>query len=270
MKRLIFCIVLVLVLTSCNVANNADDTVTYTDTITQTEVITRGETTNCKETKITKVKTSETTNVEKAYETTESISTSESEENEADRHYLTLPLDKVDVNGFDITVDDLKQIIKCADTDMHIINGCDDTFNLTEGKYLNYNDIDFFDVINSFNDVFSKESDIAEEFISSLTYEKIDSRIKISRVESDGYIPLNIDEIKKDKQIKSIIIEGGIGANPTFLRNEFEIINRSENKITLKNTAYYNEENENPIQIFEYNMVLEEGTWKFLNFECWY
>ena len=65
-------------------------------------------------------------------------------------------------------------------------------------------------------------------------------------------------------------IDGGSGANPTFLSNEFEIINRAETSITLKNTAYYSEENDEPIQIFEYDMVFEDGTWKFNNFERWY
>ena len=177
----------------------------------------------------------------------------------------------ISTSGYDVTVEELMPIIDTADSDMYIIKYGGDWFNLKDGHYVNYGGTDLYDMFNSMYEVFSEESGIAQDYISSLKCYCSANVLKISQVDMPNYTPVDEDIFNIDTtKYQTVDIDGGSGANPTFLSNEFEIINRAETSITLKNTAYYSEENDEPIQIFEYDMVFEDGTWKFNNFERWY
>lgn len=179
-------------------------------------------------------------------------------------------VEPVKTSGLEVTAEELMPIIEAANYDMYFINGGDDIFTLKDGRYLNYGGEDFYSVLDSFYEVFAEESGIADKFISSLVCYKASDDLLIGRGNMPNYTRVDEDIFNIRGDYKKIWIDGGTGANPTFLSNEFEIINRTETTLTLKNTAYYNEENDNPVQVFEYDMVFEDGTWKFLNFEKWY
>ena len=177
----------------------------------------------------------------------------------------------VSTSGYDVTVEELMPIIDTADYDMYIIKFGGDWFNLKDGHYVNYVGTDLYDMFNSMYEVFSEESGIAQDYISSLKCYNNGDELLISKGNMRNFTQVDEDIFNIDTtKYQTVNIDGGSGANPTFLSNEFEIINRAETSITLKNTAYYSEENDEPIQIFEYDMVFEDGTWKFNNFERWY
>ena len=174
------------------------------------------------------------------------------------------------LSGLDVTLEELMPVIETAEYDMYLIDGGDEIFNLKDGHYLSYNQKDFYDVLNSFYDVFADESGIADDFTASLRCYKSGDELLIMRGEASNYEAVEEDIFNIGGNYETVTICGGIGSNPTFLSNEFEITNRTETTLTVKNTAYYSEENDNPVQVFEYNMVSEDGKWKFLNFERWY
>ena len=177
----------------------------------------------------------------------------------------------VSTSGYDVTVEELMPIIKTANYDMYIIKYGGDWFNLKDGHYVNYGGTDLYDMFNSMYEVFSEESGIAQDYISSLKCYSNGDELLISKGNMRNFTQVDEDIFNIDTtKYQTVDIDGGSGANPTFLSNEFEITNRAESSITLKNTAYYSEENDEPIQIFEYDMVFEDGTWKFNNFERWY
>lgn len=120
--------------------------------------------------------------------------------------------------------------------------------------------------------MFSKESRIAQDYIASLNFFQGEDRLSITNVNKAGYkhIGESIFYLNQNYSGSQIIIEGEKQVDPTFIRNEFEITDRTKTTLTLVNTAYYNEDNADQIQTFKYKMVLEDGTWKFLNFERWY
>ncbi len=180
-------------------------------------------------------------------------------------------MESVSTSGYDVTVEELMPIIKTANYDMYIIKYGGDWFNLKDGHYVNYGGTDLYDMFNSMYEFFSEESGIAQDYISSLKCYSNGDELLISRGNMRNYTQVDEDIFNIDTtKYQTVDIDGGSGANPTFLSNEFEITNRAESSITLKNTAYYSEENDDPIQIFEYDMVFEDGTWKFNNFERWY
>ena len=177
----------------------------------------------------------------------------------------------VSTSGYDVTVEELMPIIKTANYDMYIIKYGGDWFSLKDGHYVNYGGTDLYDMFNSMYEVFSEESGIAQDYISSLKCYSNGDELLISKGNMRNFTQVDEDIFNIDTtKYQTVDIDGGSGANPTFLSNEFEITNRAESSITLKNTAYYSEENDEPIQIFEYDMVFEDGTWKFNNFERWY
>lgn len=177
----------------------------------------------------------------------------------------------ISTSGYDVTVEELMPIIKTANYDMYIIKYGGDWFNLKDGHYVNYGGTDLYDMFNSMYEVFSEESGIAQDYISSLKCYSNGDELLISKGNMRNFTQVDEDIFNIDTtKYQTVDIDGGSGANPTFLSNEFEITNRAESSITLKNTAYYSEENDEPIQIFEYDMVFEDGTWKFNNFERWY
>lgn len=179
--------------------------------------------------------------------------------------------ESVSKSGYDVTVEELMPIIETANYDMYIIKCGGDWFNLKDGHYVNYGGTDLYDMFNSMYEVFSEESGIVQDYISSLKCYSNGDELLISRGNMRNYTQVDEDIFNIDTtKYQTVDIDGGSGANPTFLYNEFEIINRSDSSITLKNTAYYSEENDNPVQIFEYDMVFEDGSWKFNNFERWY
>ena len=177
----------------------------------------------------------------------------------------------VSTSGYDVTVEELMPIIDTADYDMFLIKSGGETFCLKDGHYVNYGGTDLYDALNSMYEVFSEESGIAQDYISSLKCYSNGDELLISKGNMRNFTQVDEDIFNIDTtKYQTVDIDGGSGANPTFLHNEFEITNRAETSITLKNTAYYSEENDEPIQIFEYDMVFEDGTWKFNNFERWY
>lgn len=192
------------------------------------------------------------------------------EEVTPEKAIITPIIEPVNISGLDITVEELMPIIETARYNMYLIDGGDEIFNLEDGRYVNFNQKDFYAVLYSFYDVFSNESKIADNFLSSLICYKSGKDLLIERGECPNFIKVEEDIFNISNSYEKVTIDGGIGSNPTYLNNEFEIINRTETTITLKNTAYYSEENDEPIQVFEYSMVLEDGTWKFNNFERWY
>ena len=74
----------------------------------------------------------------------------------------------VNTSGYDVTVEELMPIIDTADSDMYIIKYGGDWFNLKDGHYVNYGGTDLYDMFNSMYEVFSEESGIAQDYISSL------------------------------------------------------------------------------------------------------
>ena len=154
---------------------------------------------------------------------------------------------------------------------MYLIEFGGETFDYKDGHYLDYGGDDFYAFLNSLYDIFAEETNIAEDYISSLKcYDGVDNELLLSTKEMVNFKKIDEDIFNIKGSYDKITIDGGAGANPTYLYNEFEIIDRTETTLTLKNTAYYSEENDEPIQVFEYDMVLENGTWKFLNFERWF
>mgnify|MGYP003292564345 CR=1 FL=1 len=105
-----------------------------------------------------------------------------------------------------------------------------------------------------------------------LSFFQDETCLSITNVNNEGYkhIGESIFYLNQNYSGSQIIIEGGKQADQTFVKSEFEITNRTETTLTLVNTAYYNEDNANLIQTFEYKMILEDGTWKFINFERWF
>lgn len=182
--------------------------------------------------------------------------------------------DYVEADGLSVTVDELMLIIDRADKNMGIVNGYGDVFYKDENNdYFDRNNENFRDILSSFYDVFSKESRIAQDYIASLNFFQCEDCLLITNVNKAGYkhIGESIFYLNQNYSGSQIIIEGEKQVDPTFIRNEFEITDRTETTLTLVNTAYYNnEDNANQIQTFKYKMVLEDGTWKFLNFERWY
>lgn len=181
--------------------------------------------------------------------------------------------DYVATDGSSVTVDELMPIVDRADKNMGIVNGYGDVFYKDENyDYFDRNNENFRDILSSFYDVFSKESRIAQDYIASLNFFQDENCLSITNVNKAGYkhIGESIFYLDQNYSGSRIIIEGEEQSDPTFIKNEFEIIDRTEKTLTLVNTAYYNEDNTDPIRTFKYKMVLEDGTWKFLNFEKWY
>lgn len=181
--------------------------------------------------------------------------------------------DYVEADGLSVTVDELMLIIDRADKNMGIVNGYGDVFYKDENNdYFDRNNENFRDILSSFYDVFSKESRIAQDYIASLNFFQCEDCLLITNVNKAGYkhIGESIFYLNQNYSGSQIIIEGEKQVDPTFIRNEFEITDRTETTLTLVNTAYYNEDNADLIKTFKYKMVLEDGTWKFLNFERWY
>lgn len=252
MKKLTLVCLLVLSLSSCGISNvGSIDTLSYIDTYSsydaneESDTITFSKEIESNSDKITEVVTSE-------------------------KAIITPIIEPVNISGLYVTVEELMPIIETARYNMYLIDGGDEIFNLDNGRYLSFNQQDFYAVLYSFYDVFSNGSEIADKFLSSLICYKSGKELLIERRECPNFIKVEEDIFNISNIYEKVTIDGGIGANPTYLNNEFEIINRTETTITLKNTAYYSEENDEPIQVFEYEMVLEDGTWKFNNFERWY
>lgn len=180
-------------------------------------------------------------------------------------------VEPVDTNGNLVTVDELMPIIEAANSNMFLIGGGGDYYSYSEdGKYRNYQGEDFYSVLYSFYDVFSEEWGIADSYITSLKCYKSNDVLLISPHDLNNYEGIDEDIFNIKGTYTAISIDGGSGANPTFISNEFEITQRTENAIVLQNTAYYSKENSNPIQVYNYKMTLENGSWKFVNFERWY
>ncbi len=150
------------------------------------------------------------------------------------------------------------------------MDGGDDTFIKKGSTYSNYEGKDYYQVLESFNTIFSSKNEQVSSFLSSLICYKSEKELLISRSKLANFEKTEENIFDINSNYNSITITGGIGSNPTFLYNEFEIINRTETTLTIKNTAYYSEENDNQTQTFEYDMVFEDGMWKFINFERWY
>ena len=173
---------------------------------------------------------------------------------------------KSDCSGYTVSVEDLKEIIDKAYLCDYCIRGGDLKYYFEDGDYYNYSGETYDEFINSFCDVFSSESGIAEEYFSSHKGYLVGNELYIQK-SLDDTRPIEEDIRNISGSYDAIYIYGGTGSNPTFIRNEFEITERKENSIVLKNTAYYNEENNTPVKTYEYKMVIEDGKWKFVNFE---
>lgn len=179
----------------------------------------------------------------------------------------------VSTDGSNVTVDELMPIIDRANKNMGLINGCGDVFYKDENDdYYDLNNENLQDILSSFYDVFSKESHIAQDYIASLSFFQDKNCLSITNTDKAGYkhIGESIFYLNEKYSGNQIIIEGEKQTDTTFIKNGFEITDRTETTLTLVNTAYYNEDNANSIQTFKYKMVLEDGTWKFLSFERWY
>lgn len=201
----------------------------------------------------------------------EGLNAKDSETVKADPNDFIPLTEPVGTSGLEVTVEELLPIAQIARNDMYLMECGGKIFNYKDGHYLGYGGDDFYAFLNSLYDIFAEETNIAEDYISSLKcYDGGDNELLISTGEMVNFKKIDEDIFNIKGRYDRITIDGGAGSNPTYLYNEFEITDRTETTLTLKNTAYYNEENDEPIQVFEYNMVLEDGTWKFLNFECWY
>lgn len=250
-------------LSSCAV-KNADDNNTENSITVSEETVTCSDESDSEESSL------QTSNVDTVTETSLEVSNS-SNSDELSYTDIEANLKSVSTSGYDVTVEELMPIIKTANYDMYIIKYGGDWFSLKDGHYVNYGGTDLYDMFNSMYEVFSEESGIAQDYISSLKCYSNGDELLISKGNMRNFTQVDEDIFNIDTtKYQTVDIDGGSGANPTFLSNEFEIINRAETSITLKNTAYYSEENDEPIQIFEYDMVFEDGTWKFNNFERWY
>ena len=175
---------------------------------------------------------------------------------------------KSDCSGYTVSVEDLKETIDKAYLCDYCMRGGDLKFYFKDGDYYNYSGETYDDFINSFGDVFASESKIAEEYFSLHKGYLVGNELYIQEILDDAK-PIEEDIRNISGSYDAIYIYGGIGSNPTFIRNEFEITERKENSIVLKNTAYYNEENNTPVKTYEYKMIIEDGKWKFVNFESW-
>ena len=263
MRKILLILLFVLSLSSCamkNVdTNNAENSVTVSE-----------ETVTCPDESDSEESSLQTSHVDTVTETSSEVSNS-SNSDESSYTDTETNTKSVSTSGYDVTVEELMPIIKTANYDMYIIKYGGDWFNLKDGHYVNYGGTDLYDMFNSMYEVFSEESGIAQDYISSLKCYSNGDELLISKGNMRNFTQVDEDIFNIDTtKYQTVDIDGGSGANPTFLHNEFEIINRAETSITLKNTAYYSEENDEPIQIFEYDMVFEDGTWKFNNFERWY
>ena len=175
---------------------------------------------------------------------------------------------KSDCSGYTVSVEDLKETIDKAYLCDYCMRGGDLKFYFKDGDYYNYSGETYDDFINSFCDVFASESKIAEEYFSLHKGYLVGNELYIQEILDDTK-PIEEDIRNISGSYDAIYIYGGIGSNPTFIRNEFEITERKENSIVLKNTTYYNEENNTPVKTYEYKMIIEDGKWKFVNFESW-
>ncbi len=180
----------------------------------------------------------------------------------------TVTEEKTDCSGYTVSVEDLKETIDKAYLCDYCIRGGDLKFYFKDGDYYNYSGETYDEFINSFCDVFSSESGIAEEYFSSHKGYLVGNELYIQEILDDAK-PIEEDIRNISGSYDAIYIYGVTGSNPTFIRNEFEITECKENSIVLKNTAYYNEENDTPVKTYEYKMVIENGKWKFVNFESW-
>lgn len=263
MRKIILICLLVLALSSCAVK-------TVDDNISET-IIDSEETVTCSDESDSEESSLQTSHVDTVAETSTEVSTSSSSDESSSDIDTEANTKSVSTSGYDVTVEELMPIIDTANYDMYIIKCGGDWFNLKDGHYVNYGGTDLYDMFNSMYEVFSEESGIAQNYISSLKCYTYADVLLISKGDMPNFTQVDEDIFNIDTtKYHTVDIDGGSGANPTFLYNEFEIINRSDSSITLKNTAYYSEENDNPVQIFEYDMVFEDGTWKFNNFERWY
>ena len=263
MRKILLTLLFVLSLSSCAV-KNADDNNTENSITVSEETVTCSDESDSEESSL------QTSNVDTVTETSLEVSNS-SNSDESSYTDTEANMESVSTSGYDVTVEELMPIIKTANYDMYIIKYGGDWFNLKDGHYVNYGGTDLYDMFNSMYEVFSEESGIAQDYISSLKCYSNGDELLISKGNMRNFTQVDEDIFNIDTtKYQTVDIDGGSGANPTFLSNEFEITNRAESSITLKNTAYYSEENDEPIQIFEYDMVFEDGTWKFNNFERWY
>ncbi len=263
MRKILLILLFVLSLSSCAVKNSDADN-------TENSVTVSEETVTCSDESDSEESSLQTSNVDIVTETSSEVSNS-SNSDELSYTDIEANLKSVSTSGYDVTVEELMPIIKTANYDMYIIKYGGDWFNLKDGHYVNYGGTDLYDMFNSMYEVFSEESGIAQDYISSLKCYSNGDELLISKGNMRNFTQVDEDIFNIDTtKYQTVDIDGGSGANPTFLHNEFEITNRAETSITLKNTAYYSEENDEPIQIFEYDMVFEDGTWKFNNFERWY
>ncbi len=263
MRKILLILLFVLSLSSCamkNVdTNNAENSVTVSE-----------ETVTCPDESDSEESSLQTSYVDTVTETSSEVSNS-SNSDESSYTDTEANTKSVSTSGYDVTVEELMPIIDTADYDMFLIKSGGETFCLKDGHYVNYGGTDLYDALNSMYEVFSEESGIAQDYISSLKCYTYADVLLLSKGNMRNFTQVDEDIFNIDTtKYQTVDIDGGSGANPTFLSNEFEIINRAETSITLKNTAYYSEENDEPIQIFEYDMVFEDGTWKFNNFERWY
>jgi len=201
--------------------------------------------------------------------------------------------------GFDITVEELQPIINNAFSCYTMMYfGGEQTFNNINGTYISDDGQTIEEYFQMFFDTFSKSSNKAEEYVASLVYSS-------SLTDKNGMLCVNtkhsgfegniiIDYKNIPDNYSSISFVGGSGTDPMFIDNYFTITEREENKIILKNTAFYSENNgwsyyddnnnlvlltvgnkpgvpssTDEIKEFYYTMVLEEGKWKFETFERW-
>lgn len=264
MRKILLTLLFVLFLSSCAV-KNADDNNTENSVTVSEETVTCSDESDSEESSL------QTSNVDTITETSSEVSISISSDESSIDTVTETNTQSISTSGYDVTVEELMPIIDTADSDMYIIKCGGDWFNLKDGHYVNYGGTDLYDMFNSMYEVFSEKSGIAQNYISSLKCYTYADTLLISKGNLPNFTQVDEDIFNIDTtKYQTVDIDGGSGANPTFLYNEFEIINRSDSSITLKNTAYYSEENDNPVQIFEYDMVFEDGTWKFNNFERWY
>lgn len=175
----------------------------------------------------------------------------------------------IPTNGLKVTIDELKPIIEQAESNLNVFNH-GDTFYYTEGgwydQYISKNGNDFFKVLTSFYEIFSKGSEIPDKYISSINFYSDNESLFLTIDKNDNYKYIGKSIFYLKNQYSKIIVEGKnhFESKQTILKKEFEITNRSEDLITLKSYVYYIDKSE---RVFEYKMALENGTWKFIDFE---
>lgn len=178
-------------------------------------------------------------------------------------------IEPISANGLKITIDELKPIIEQAESNLNVFN-YGDTFYYTEGgwydQYISTNGNDFFKILTSFYEVFSKESGIPDKYISSINFYGDNECLFLTTDKNDNYKYIGESVFYLKNQYTKIIVEGKnqLENNKIILKKEYDIINRSEELITLKSHFYYIDKSE---KAFEYKMKLENGTWKFIDFE---